>query len=75
MFLFPHHLNISFENPLTQCSDIYDKYIRGNSQLEQDYAEINQYYQRELVEYAENKIRPIFADIDEDRFNIQIYSL
>ena len=72
----PHiKFNISFENPLTQCSDIYDKYIRGNAQLEQDYAETNQYYQRKLVEYAENKIRPIFADIDEDRFNIQIYSL
>jgi hypothetical protein len=67
--------NIRFENPLTKCSDIYDKYIRGNTELEQEYAEVNQYYQKKLTEYVEKTIRPIFADIDEDRYNIEMYTL
>ena len=67
--------NIRFENPLTKCSDIYDKYIRGNTELEQEYAEVNQYYQKKLTEYMEKTIRPIFNNIDQARFNIQIYTL
>ena len=69
-------LNFTFKNPLETHADIYDKYIKGNEELETEYAEVNKYYAQELSNFVENVVRPAFSKIeDQSRIIIDIYQV
>lgn len=65
--------DIKIKNPLTENKELYDKYVKGNEELEEQYKELNYYYLQKINKFFEEQVIPTFEKTGYQSFTIQIF--
>ena len=65
--------DIKIKNPLTENKELYDKYVKGNEELEEQYKELNYYYLQKINKFFEEQVIPTLEKTGNQSFTIQIF--
>ena len=60
------------DNPLTTHQEIYDKYVKGDEELEKQYEELNSYYYQKITKFFQEDVIPLLKKIEKNT-TVQIY--
>lgn len=61
------------DNPLTTHQEIYDKYVKGDEELEKQYEELNYYYSQKVIKFFQEEVIPTLKEHAEKRFTIGVF--
>jgi hypothetical protein len=61
------------DNPLTTHQEIYDKYVKGDEELEKQYEELNSYYYQKVTKFFQEDVIPTLKEHEEKRFTIGVF--
>ena len=65
--------NMNIKNPLKVYKNIYDKYVKGNIELEEEYNKLNKYYCEKLISFFHDDVIPLIKEKIDKNITTQIY--